>query len=314
MPTQRPFRFGVVSHGAASRDEWYSQARKAEHLGYATFLVNDHLASTFAPVPAIIAAAEATTTLRVGSYVFANDFRHPVMLAKEAATIDVLSNGRFEFGIGSGWAQADYTQSGIPLDSAGVRVSRVAEAVRIIKGAFADARFNFTGTHYQVQDLQGSSKPLQRPHPPLLIGGGSQRMLSIAAQEADIVGINVKTTATGGFDVSSLTAEATDQKVAWVQAAAGARFAALELSVLVPFVAVTEKQQEVAARYVQDWGIAEYMTPQQLLESPHSVIGSIDQIIERLQAHRERYTCSYFVIHDHNMELFAPIVAQLTGM
>jgi len=138
-------------------------------------------------------------------------------------------------------------------------------------------------------------------------------MLSIAAQEADIVGINVKTTATGGFDVSSLTPEATDQKVAWVQAAAGARFAALELSVLVPFVAVTEKQQEAVARYVQDLGTAEYMNPQQLLASPHSLIGSIDQIIESLQAHRERYSCSYFVIHYHNMEQFAPIVARLTS-
>ncbi len=315
MPTRRPFRFGVSSHGMASRDELYSQARKAEHLGYATFLINDHLDSTFAPVPAIIAAAaaEATTTLRVGSYVFANDFRHPVMLAKEAATIDVLSNGRFEFGIGTGWAQDDYAQSGIPLDSPGVRVSRFAEAVHIIKGAFADAPFSFTGTHYQVQDLQGSPKPLQRPHPPLLIGGGSQRMLSIAAQEADIVGINVKTTATGGFDVSSLTPAATDQKVAWVQAAAGARFAELELSIWTPFVAVTEKQQEVAARYVQDLGIAEYMNPQQLLASPHSLIGSMNQIIESLHAHRERYKCSYFVIHDDSMEQFAPIVARLTG-
>lgn len=313
MPTQRLFRFGVSSHGAASRDEWYSQARKAEHLGYATFLVNDHLASTFAPVAAIIAAAEATTTLRVGSYVFANDFRHPVMLAKEAATIDVLSNGRFEFGIGTGWAHADYAQSGIPLDSPGVRVSRFTEAVRIIKGAFADAPFSFTGTHYQVQDLQGSPKPLQRPHPPLLIGGGSRRMLSIAAQEADIVGINGKTTATGVFDMSSLTPAATDQKVAWVQAAAGARFAALELSMLMPFVAVTEKPQEAAARYVQDWGLAESMNPQQLLESPHTLIGSIDQIVEGLQAHRERYMCSYFVIHDDFMELLAPIVARLTG-
>ena len=154
MPTQRPFRFSMVSHGAASRGEWYSQARKAEHLGYAIFLVNDHLASTFAPVAAIIAAAEATTRLRVGSYVFANDFRHPVMLAKEAATIDVLSNGRFEFGIGTGWAQADYAHSGIPLDPPGVRVSRFAEAVHIIKGAFADAPISFLGTHYQVQDLQ----------------------------------------------------------------------------------------------------------------------------------------------------------------
>ena len=138
-------------------------------------------------------------------------------------------------------------------------------------------------------------------------------MLSIAAQEADIVGINVKTTATGGFDASSLTSTATDQKVAWIQAAAGARFAALELSISMPFVAVTDKPQEAAANYVQDLGIAEYMTPQQLLESPHCAIGSIDQIIERLQAHRERYKCSYFVIHDDSIDVFAPIVARLTG-
>jgi len=311
MPTQRPFRFGVLSHGAASRDEWYSQARKAEHLGYATFLIDDHVTRAFAPVAAIVAAAAATTTLRVGSYVFANDFRHPVMLAKEAATIDLLSNGRFEFGIGTGYDHADYARSGIPLESPGVRVSRFAEAVRIIKGAFADAPFSFTGKHYQVQDLQGMPKPFQRPHPPLLIGGGGRRMLSIAAQEADIVGINAKTTATGGFDLSSLTPEATDQKVAWVQAAAGARFAALELSVLVPFVRITDNRREAAERYVQDWGMADHMQPEQLLDSPHTLIGSMDEIIESLHAHRERYKCSYFVVSDDSIKLLAPLVPRV---
>jgi probable F420-dependent oxidoreductase len=314
MTPQRPFRFGVLAFGATSRDAWVSTARKAEDLGYATFLVDDHLSRRFAPIAALAAAAEATHVLRVGSCVFGNDFRHPVVLAKEAASLDVLSGGRFELGIGTGYERADYDQTGIPLDPPGVRVSRLAEAVQIIKGAFADAPFSFAGRYYTIRALNGLPKPLQRPHPLIFIGGGSRRILSIAAQEADIVGINVKTTAAGGFDVLSITPDATAQKVAWVRHAAGARFAALELQLLVPFMRVTDNRYQAAAQFVQAWQLTEVVRPEHILDSPHALIGTVDQIVEDLLARRECYGVSYVAVFEEQMDMFAPIVARLAGI
>src|SRR6266568_4197945 len=188
MTRQRPFRFGVSVHQARSKEEWIALAQQAESLGYSTLQMPDHLGDQFAPVPALLAAAEATHTLRIGSFVFDNDFRHPVMLAREAATLDLLSGGRFELGLGAGWNRSEYEQAGIPYDSPGVRVSRMEEALHIIKGLLADGPVNFSGKYYTVTDLEGHPKPVQRPHPPILIGGGGKRLLSIAAREATTVG------------------------------------------------------------------------------------------------------------------------------
>jgi probable F420-dependent oxidoreductase len=288
-------------------------ARKAEALGYSTLLVDDHLGNPLAPLPALVAAAEATTRLRIGTFVLANDFRHPVLLAREAASVDLLSGGRLELGLGTGYALADYSQSGIRLDPPGVRVSRFAEALQIVKGLFADAPLTFAGRYYSIHDLNGLPKPAQRPHPQLLIGGGVKRMLSLAAREADIVSVNIKTTPTGGLDFSSLTAEAAAQKVAWVREAAGDRFQALELNLLVPLVAITDNQRGTAEQLLRKWGIpAEALNVEQVLESPSALLGSVDQIIETLQARRERYGFSYIVVWQP-MEQFAPIVARLSG-
>src|SRR5229473_8319904 len=163
MTTLRPFRFGVSVHQARSKEEWVATAQKAEALGYSTMLMPDHLGDQFAPVPALLAAAEATHTLRIGSYVFDNDFRHPVMLAREAATLDLLSGGRLELGLGAGWQRAEYEQAGIPYEPAGVRISRMEEALHIIKGLFADGPLSFSGNYYMVADLEGYPKPVQRP-------------------------------------------------------------------------------------------------------------------------------------------------------
>ena len=174
MTTQRPFRFGVSVHQARSKDEWIATARQAEALGYSTLLMPDHLGEQFAPVPALLAAAEATQTLRIGSFVFDNDFRHPVMLAKEAATLDVLSGGRFEFGLGAGWERAEYEGAGLPYDPPAERVRRMEESLHIIKGLFADEPVTFSGKYYQLKDFEGHPKPVQRPHPPILIGSVEQ--------------------------------------------------------------------------------------------------------------------------------------------
>ena len=313
MNRRRPFRFGVLAFGEPSREAWRDQARRAEALGYATFAIEEHAHSRLAPIAGMLAAAEATTSLRVGSCVFANDFHHPVVLAKEVASLDVLTGGRVEFGFGTGYWRGDYEQVGIRFDPPGLRVARFAEAVRLVKAAFAEETVDFAGAYYAVRGLTLLPKPVQRPHPPLLIGGGSRRILSLAAQEADIVGINVRATPAGDFDWDSITPEATDRKVAWVREAAGARFAALELHTLAPFVALTAEPRLAAVGMLHDWGVADIVSVDQLLACPHALIGTEDQLVEALYARRERYGVSYVTVFAPAMEAFAPLVSRLTG-
>ncbi len=213
MNKPRPFRFGVSVHGSTSRAEWRGIARQAEALGYSTLFLPDHLGDQLSPIPALVAAAEATSMLRVGSLVFDNDFRHPVMLAKEAATPDVLSDGRLELGVGAGWLKPEYEQAGIPFERACVRIARLEETIRIVKGLFADGPADFAGQYCTITGLEGFPKPAQRPHPPLHIGGG-QRLLSIAAREADSIGFLPKARPDGqGQDLMDATPEALEQKI-----------------------------------------------------------------------------------------------------
>ena len=190
MAHDRRFRFGVQLHTATSGEAWTGAARRAEDLGYSTLFLPDHFGDQLAPVPALMAAADATTTLRVGALVWDNDYKHPVVQAKEAATIDVLSGGRVEFGIGAGWMTSDYEQAGIPKDRAGVRIARMVEALAVYRGHWGDGPFDFEGEHYRIAGLDGFPKPVQRPGPPILIGGGGPKVLAIAAEHADIVGVN----------------------------------------------------------------------------------------------------------------------------
>jgi probable F420-dependent oxidoreductase len=238
-----------------------------------------------------------------------------VILAREAATIDLLSNGRLELGIGTGYQREDYESTGVTLDSAGVRVSRFEEAIQIIKKLFGDEPVDFTGQHYTIAKLQALPKPVQRPHPPILIGGGSRRMLSIAAREADIVSVNVQTTAEGDLNLRSFTAEATDQMIEWVRQAAGERFDALELNVLVLAIIITNDRQAASEKLASDWNIdLEKISIAELLDSPHFLFGSEEEIVEELQKRRERYGISYTTIFgEEYIDTFAPIVAHLVG-
>ncbi|MCB0107074.1 MAG: TIGR03621 family F420-dependent LLM class oxidoreductase [Caldilineaceae bacterium] len=306
-----PFRFGIACN-ATSRAELVDQARQAENFGYATLVFEDHLTKALSPIPAMVAAAEATTKLRVGSYVFGNDFRHPVQLARDAATVDLLTDGRLELGLGTGWARSDYEQAGLPLDPPGVRVDRLQEAIQVLKGAWRSEPFSFTGNHYQIKELTGLPTPAQRPHPRLMIGGGGKRMLSIATQEADIVSVNARTTATGGLDFMSLTAEATDEKIGWIRAAAGERFADLELNVLVIDVTITADRRRSAAEGLRAYGLDKLLTVEQALAMPVSLIGTVDEIVEQLIERRARFGFSYIVLMQGMVD-FAPIVARLAG-
>src|SRR6266700_7613977 len=249
MSQPRPFRFGVSVHGSKSRTEWIGIARQAEVLGYSTLLIPDHLGDQLAPIPALVAAADATSTLRVGSLVFDNDFRHPVVLAKEAATLDVLSGGRLELGLGAGWLTTDYEQSGIPCDPPGIRIDRMVEGLRVVKGLLGDGPLTFRGEHYAIAGLDGRPKPVQRPHPPVLIGGGGRRILTIAAREADIVGIgtNLRSGRIGPHLAENVTPEATARKVGWVREAAGDRFDQVELQMGIFLLQVTGDREAAAA-------------------------------------------------------------------
>jgi len=308
MAHPRRFRFGIQLSSAGSAAEWAELARKAEGLGYSTLFMPDHFGDQLAPVPALMAAADATTTLKVGTLVFDNDYKHPVVLAKELATIDRLSGGRLEVGLGAGWMRSDYDQSGIPMDPPGVRVSRMEEGIAVIKGCFGPGPFSFAGEHYAITDYDGQPKPLQDP-PPLIIGGGARRVLSIAGREAQIVGIN-PSIHSGQIDEAAAqngAAEETDRKLAWVRAAAGDRYDELEINMLQFAGIVTDDRQGVAEMMAPLFGL-----PTSALDTyPHACIGSVEEIVESIQARRERWDVSYLVFQGDTMEPLAPVVAAL---
>ena len=311
MAHPRPFRFGVQLHAAPSGQDWVALARRAEELGYSSVFMPDHFGEQLAPVPALMAAADATTDLRIGALVFGNDYRHPVVLAKEAATLDVLSSGRFEFGIGAGWMNTDYEESGMEHDRPGVRIDRLAESVQVCKGLFGDEPVDFDGEHYRISGMNGMPKPVQRPHPPLLIGGGGKRVLSLAGREADIVGINPKLTS-GQVDSSAArngAPEVTDEKVRWVRDAAGARYDDLELNMLIFAVVVTDDRKGTAEMMAPLFDL----DPDVVEDYPLAWIGTEDEIVESLRVRRERWDVSYPVVQADSMEAAAPIVARLTG-
>lgn len=310
MKALRPFRFGVIAYNAHSKEEWVTKARRIEQLGYATLLVPDHLGEQLAPVPAMLAAVEATRSLRVGSYVFANDFRHPVFLAKEAATLDVLTGGRFELGVGTGYLRSEYEQAGLPYDAASVRVSRLEETIQVVKGLFAEEPFTFSGHYYTVTNLEGFPKPLQRPHPPLLIGGAGKRLLTLAAREANIVSIGAKARGDGsGLDATNMTEASTRQKVEWIRQAAGERFNQIELNMIIFEVVVTEDRHSMARQLAGGFKTTE----ENVLTMPHCLIGTPDQITEEVQRRREQYGISYLAVFDEQSEAFAPVIARLAG-
>ena len=310
LPSIRPFRFAITASRAESGAEWRAKARRVEELGYDTLLVTDHLVQQLAPVPAMTAALEATTRLRVGSYVFANDYRNPVMLAKEIATLDVLSGGRVEFGFGAGWYQRDYEMLGLPYDAPGTRVSRMIEAVKLIDRLFVEDSVDASGAYYTVHGARVLPKPVQQPRPPLMIGAGGPRMLRFAARHADIIALNPQFDANGQPVVSDLLTGAVERKLARLHAEAGTRFARVELNVFIVDAGVTDEPRSlfdaVATRIK---GVAA-----QLVDSPFFLYGSIADLKQQLLARRERLGITYFGLPDKAMEPFAPLVREMRGL
>ncbi len=309
--TPRPFRFGISAHRAGSAAEWRETATKAEALGYSTLLAADHLNDQLAPLPALAVAAAVTSTLRVGSMVLCNDFRRAPVLAKELATLDLLSDGRLEWGMGAGWFPADYEPAGITFDPAGTRVDRLAETIAAIKLLFGGEPVELDGAHVQLHGLAGTPAPVQRPHPPLAVGASQDRMLRLAGREADIVSLSpdIRSRQFGPYPPSRTVTEAMDRQVGIVRAAAGDRADDLELSVNLMPARVLADRAAFAERVAGNVGV----TPEEALASPHVLVGSVDDICDQLEERRARWGISYHVFGAQVIDEMAPVVARMTG-
>ena len=305
-----PFRFMVHNGGGEPVEDWAAHARRAEELGYAAIYVTDHLGRQPSPISAMASAAAVTRTIRVGSYVFANDFRHPLILAREAATLDRLSGGRLELGLGAGWMRSDYRQLGMPYERPSVRIDRLEEALGLLRRLLAGETVSHAGPHYRLERATVEPHPVQRPHPPLMLGGGGPRLLRLAAREAQIVGLAPQMTATGRPMLRAAGDEAVEARVAVVRDAAGDRFEQLELNAFVGDAGIVGGDQPIGptlSAFLKSAG------PAAIGGSPYLLYGTRTQLRDSLLRRRERTGISSYGIPTRSMEAFAPLVQELTG-
>jgi probable F420-dependent oxidoreductase len=304
-----PFRFAVQQGSASSGERWAALARRAESLGYDVLVMPDHLGNQLSPVAALAAAAAATTRLRIGAFVFANDYRHPLILAREAATLDLLSGGRFEMGMGAGWMRADYSRLGMTYEPASARVDRLEEAVPLVKRLLTGETVTHTGEHYRLDRASVGVTTVQRPRPPLAIGAGRPRMLRLAAREADIVGLTPGFSAQGRPLFRDATETATIGKVGLIRAAAGDRFERLELNLWLADAGLVGSGNSLLGSVAA----AARWAPTALYGSPYVLYGTLASVRERLQRRRDRLGISYYTIPSRAMESMAPLVEALSG-
>jgi probable F420-dependent oxidoreductase len=308
---KHPFRFAVELHSAFEGSTWTDTVRELEALGYSTLFVPDHFDEGLGPITAMATAAIVTTTLKVGSLVFDCDYRHPAILARELASIDTLSEGRLEVGLGAGWKRLDYEWSGIPMDPPKVRVDRMIEHTKIVKALFADEPVTFHGEHYRITDLPGSPRPYTPGGPPILIGGGQRRVLGFAGAVADIVGVNASIHS-GEIDTEAAhdgMPARIDQKLDWLRAGAGERFDDIEINAWLAVAEITDDTPAMAELIGQLFGV----DPKEGLGSPLTLIGSQSECADRLIERRERWGYSYTTIPGDKARDFAPLVQQLAG-
>lgn len=299
----RTFQFGIMAQGPGCLD----LARQAEQLSYTTFCIPDHLGQPWAPLVSLAAVAMVTRRLRLAPLVCCNDFRNPAILAKELATLDVLSEGRLQVGLGAGWLESDYRQSGIAMAPPALRIERLEESLAVLRGALAPGPFSFQGKHYRVEELSGFPQPVQGPVP-LYLGGGGRRMLSLAAREADVVGINLNLRNNALCDID-FSAAACDQKVSWVRQAAGERWEQIRLSMLT-FVCRLTDQAEAAYEEIA----AQMETSLEVVrESPSVLVGTVEEVVEQLLQRRRRWDISEWIFRSEQLRDFAPVVARLQG-
>ncbi|WP_194892627.1 TIGR03621 family F420-dependent LLM class oxidoreductase [Catenulispora pinisilvae] len=313
----RPFRFLAAIDDDEAFSDLIPFARKAEAMGYSAFVIPDHLMG-LAPLLPLAQVAAVTERLRVGTFVLNNSLRHPAVLAQELATLDRLSNGRLDIGIGAGWNKPEYDAIGIPFEPVGVRIKKLAEAIAVIKGSFTEGPFSFAGEYYTITDLADIPAPVQRPHPPFFLGGGGKRFLTLAGRQAQIVGLAPRLVIGEGaprLDAPSITAAATEEKIGWIRAAAGERFEQIELNTYPtggPIVVTAEPRIEARRRVDrirEQTGVE--LSVEEVLESPHTFVGSAKDLTRKFLELRERFGISSFLIDD--LDAMAPVVEQLAG-
>ncbi|HUF06471.1 MAG TPA: TIGR03621 family F420-dependent LLM class oxidoreductase [Candidatus Binatia bacterium] len=300
MPRPRPFRFLADARGIATIGQLTETARRAEATGIDVLVIPDHLIPQLAPVPAMAVITAVSDRLRVSAFVLNNDLRHPAVLAQELASLDVLSEGRLEVAIGAGWNRPEYDAIGLAFDPTPVRQARLAEAIAVLKGCFADGPFSFAGEHYTITDHDAHPKPVQRPHPPFLVGGGGRRTLTLAAREANIVGLAPRILPNGAPDPASVTFEGTREKIGWVREAAGSRFDELELNAYPSMTGISitdaplREAREIAERLTQRSGVA--IGAEALLDSPHIFVNSVGGFVEKFRRMRDELGISSIMV------------------
>lgn len=310
MASDRLIRFAAQVSEAPSGAEWTRLAQRMESLGYSGISMPDHLWAQLAPIPALAAVAVATSRPRITMAVLANDFRNPVMLAKEAATLDVLSGGRLDLGLGAGWREEEYRQAGIAFDRPATRIARLVEAVTIIKRLLEGEQVTFHGKYYDVENYELMPRPVQRPRPRLMLGGGAQRMLSTAAQHADIVSIATDNRhRTGPGQNENATLEAVERAIRWIAEAAPDRVSLLELNVRVLHVNVGEDRSLSAAKSASAFGLP----AEEVSRSPFCAVGSMRQVADHFRSVRDRLGVSYFTVSASAAEAMAPVVDCIAG-
>jgi len=307
----RPFRFAIHTGGDVPPDDWPTFARRVEELGYTALYLTDHMTRQLAPMPALAAAAAATSQLRLGTYVLANDFRHPLLVAREAATLDRLSGGRFELGLGAGWMRSDYRQLGLPYQRPGLRISRLAESIELILRLLAGETVTHRGRFYTLESAHVGPPPIQRPHPPIILGGGGPRMLRLAARHAQIVSLAPRMSDAGRPMLRGVTDRAAERAALLVREAAGPRAAAMDIDVFVADVGVIGGPAPLAsslAARVKSAG------PAAIGGSPHLLYGTLPQLREAMLRRRERVGINAYGIPMRAMEALAPLVSELAGI
>jgi probable F420-dependent oxidoreductase len=310
----RPFRFGLSARTATSRREWQDVARRVEGAGFDVLQVADHLDDCLPPLAALCSAADVTDRLQVGTLVVNNDFRHPVLLAREAATVALLTDGRLELGLGAGHMKREYDEAGLPFDPAGVRIARLAESLDVVRGLLDGEHVTFRGVHYQVDGHRIYPVPATRPR--LLVGGNGDRLLAVAARQADAVGFTGFRPARDGASVEAthFTAEGLEERIGFVRERAGDRFDSLELHVLIQYVLVTNDRRAAAEQLAVRFGT---FSAEQVLDSPFVLIGTHAQMAEALRERSERFGVSYWTVFarrpgsEQTLETLAPVIARL---
>ena len=320
----KPFRFGVQSFNAGSGEEWAAQAQQAESLGYSSFHLADHIIGdgpalkranhpeqNLAAMPAIAYAAAVTKSIKIGCRVFCIDYHNPVVLAKEAMTIDVLSGGRLELGLGAGWIDEEYKAIGLTMDSPGTRIDRLADVVEGVKAFATGEMLDVENNTLSWHEFEGSPKPVQQPGPPIMIGGGARKVLTLAGRVADIVSLNFNNRAgvIGPDGVGSSTAEETAKKIGWIKDGAGDRFDDVEIEIGAYFTFVVDDPSPIIAGMAQGFGLSEEV----MKSHPHALFGGVNEIVDELERRREAYGISYITVGQQNAEAFAPVVAALAS-